>query len=33
MCLSKRDWWKIDKVLAGEPARSFKIAKKLVWSS
>jgi len=30
-CLSKRDWGKIGMVLAGEPARYFKIAKKVVW--
>ena len=31
ICLSKRDWRKIGMVLAGEPARFFKIAKKVVW--
>jgi len=31
LCLSRRDWRKIGMVLAGEPARFFKIAKKVVW--
>jgi len=31
LCLLKRDWRKIGMVLVGEPARLFKIAKKVVW--
>jgi hypothetical protein len=31
ICLSKRDWRRINMVLVGEADRTFRIAKKIVW--